>query len=128
MGRRKLNNAALLAYMEDKAEAGRAEIIELFGGTYEIPSYTKLAESYVATKISQTLAASRDEKGRRNILAKRGKDGTKYINVPLSSDFEALNHIRKRIMNDISGQQESLQKIQLQIDDICNPPPDGGAA
>ena len=126
MGSRKINNIKLIEYMSGREAADREEIIGLFGDTYEIPSYTKLAKSYVASKISQALATMRDEKGRRNVLAKRGRDGVKYINIPVCGDLEALDHIYKRILSDIAGKNASLERVQLQIDDICAPPPHGG--
>jgi len=119
MGSRKLNSTNLIAYMSGRAVVDREEIIGLFGDTYEIPAYTKLAKSYVATKISQTLAGLRDEKGRRNILAKRDRNGVKYVNIPVCGDLEVLNHIYNRIANDIAGQGESLEKVQLQIEECC---------
>ncbi len=118
-------NKDLIAYMDGKAVVDKEEIIALFSDNYEIPSYDKLAKSYIASKISQAFASVRDEKGRRVILAKRGKDGIQYVNIPACIDIVALKHIKKRILRDILGQRASLEKVEFRIDVLKTGLPDG---
>ncbi|MCL2369684.1 MAG: hypothetical protein FWC80_00410 [Firmicutes bacterium] len=113
-----MGNKDLLSYMNGRESAGRDEIIKLFGDTYKLPSYEKLANCYIAAKISQALRAARDEEGRRLILAKRGKGEIQYINIPACTDRGSLEHIKRRITRDIIGQRASLEKVDLRLETV----------
>jgi hypothetical protein len=96
--------------------------LERFADRYRVPPYEKLARSYLAAKIAQGLASARDGDGRRLILAKRGKDGVRYVNITACRKLPVLRHIRQRIQKDIVGQGASLEKVELQIAAVTGEP------
>jgi len=113
-----MSNKDLIAYMSDKVTVDKEEIISLFGDIYQLPSYEKLSKSYIASKISQALSRARDDEGRRLILAKRSEGITQYVNIPVCNDTGTLEHIKLRISRDIFGQRASLEKVDLQLEDV----------
>jgi len=126
-----MTNKDLITYLTDKAAVGREELIARFGGGYEVPPREKLASSYIAARIARGLASARDSEGRRRFLAKRGKDGTQFINIDKCRDITSLRDIKGRVAANIDGQKVSLDKVKLRIKSVrqmslSDLPPDGG--
>ena len=63
-------------------------------------------------RVGQRLMASiRDENGRREVLAR----GSEYIVVECCADRQALKAIRQRIQSQMSGLDDSADKVRLRI-------------
>jgi len=128
-----MNSKKIIDFMTDKEIVSHNEIATRFGSGYEIPPYEKLVGRYISSKISQALASARDEKGRRRFLSKRNKSGTQVVNIAKCKDICSLENIVTRIRKDIAGQDDSLKKVELQLEKIrqlgfSDFPPDGGDA
>jgi len=118
----------VLAYMEGREIVDREEVITVFGNDYVVPSYDKLKRSYIASKISQAMAKARNDEGHRFILAKRGRGGVQYVNVPICKNSFDLWHIKKRIRKDILGHRTSLKTVSIRLGDIDGLPGGDDAA
>jgi hypothetical protein len=115
-------NNEIAAYVADKEQVSRDELVGLFGDKYKVPSYETLSHRYISARIAVQLSAARDDKSRRLILAARDENGIQYVFIPSCDNPVTLKNIRERIVYDIHGQEASLEKVDARMTEIgCDP-------
>lgn len=105
----------IIEYVDKKSISNKEELIAIIMDKVETPEAEELRKRYLASVISRVVATVTDDEGRRCILAKRGADGTKYVNLEQCKDLSILNDIKQRLVKEIGGRKRSLKKVDLKI-------------
>ncbi len=110
-----MQNDFIVDIVTKKDITDRDELVVLLWDKVETPSESELRRRYIATKVNHIIATIRDKDGQRGVLAKRGTDGTKYVNLQKCNDLKILDEIKKRLEREIKGRTQSLKKVQKKI-------------
>lgn len=105
----------IIDYVDKQSISDKEELIAIIIDKVETPDEEELRKRYLASIVNRIVATVKDGEGRRCILAKRGADGTKYVNIKQCEDLDILKEIRRRIKKDIGGQNRSLKQVDLRI-------------
>lgn len=105
----------IIDFVEGQGITDKDELIAILENKIDIPDYELLVERYIASIANRIVATVKDSRGRRCILAKRGTDGTKYVNLNKCSDLKVLKEIKSRIQKEIDGRHNSLNMVDLKI-------------
>jgi len=112
------NKKKIREFMAGRKIVSREEIIKRFREGVKVPSYDELSGRYIAWNIAQALASAKDKKGRRQFLARRIHDKIDYVNIEKCEDVFSLEHVRDRIASNIAGQETSLDKVELRLENM----------
>jgi len=113
----KESNKLIIEYVENNGLSDKEDLVALLDDV-EIPTHEELAKRYKASIVARAVATIKDDKGRRYILARRGKDDTLYANLLKCTDLTILSSIRERLIKDLKGKQRSLNSIILSINAV----------
>lgn len=105
----------IIEYVDKQSISDKEELLAIIMDKVETPEAEELRKRYLASVISRVVATVRDADGQRCILAKRGSDGTKYINLETCNDLDILKAIKNSLVKEIGGRNRSLKKVDLKI-------------